>query len=332
MVNLSTKYMGFDLKSPIIPSASPLMREVDNVKQMEDAGAGAVVLDSLFEEEIKFEAEELNHFLEFGSESFAEATSYFPEHNEYLTGPDQYLERIRKMKEAVDIPVIASLNGVDDGGWIHTAKKIEQAGADALELNIFILETEMNVSSDEIEKRYLDIIKAVKNDVNIPLAVKTGPYFSAFASMAKKMTDEAGANALVLFNRFYEPDLDIENLHVEPNLVLSDPLEMRLPLQWTAILYSHIKASLAITSGVYSHIDVLKAMMAGADAAQMTSVLLKKGIGTIKTILDDMTTWMEEHEYASIDDMQGSLSLKSCPDPTAYERSNYMRMLRSYTT
>ncbi|MFC1564012.1 dihydroorotate dehydrogenase-like protein [candidate division KSB1 bacterium] len=331
MSDLSTKYMGFDLKSPIIPSASPLMREVDNVKKMEDAGAGAVVLDSLFEEEINFEEDELNHFLEYGTEAFAESTTYFPQQEEYVMGTDLYLERIRKMKEAVDIPVIASMNGIDDGDWTKTAKLIQEAGADALELNIYILNTNFNVTSGEIEKLYFDILRNVKSQLSIPVAVKLGPYFSSFAWMAKKLSDEAGADALVLFNRFYQPDFDIFNLHVDSHLVLSNPNEMRLPMQWIAILYGNLKASLALTTGVHAHEDAIKAFMAGADVAMTTSALLENGIGHITKLLDGIKGWMLEHEYGSLSDMKGSLSLQKCPDPDAFERANYMKMLRSYT-
>ncbi len=331
MSNLSTKYMGFDLKSPIVPSASPLMREVDNVKKMEDSGAGAVVLDSLFEEEINFEEDELNHFLEYGTNSFAESTTFYPQQEEYIMGPELYLERIRNMKSAVDIPVIASLNGVDDGDWTKTAKLIEEAGADALELNIYIMETDFSVTSQKIETLYFDILKHVKSQLSIPVAVKLGPYFSAFANIAKGLSDDAGADALVLFNRFYQPDFDIFNLHVESHLVLSNSNEMRLPMQWIAILYGNVKASLALTTGIHTHEDAIKGLMAGADVIMTTSALLNNGIEHIDKLNKGIIDWLEEHDYKDIDHMKGSLSLKKCPDPDAFERANYMKMLRSYT-
>jgi dihydroorotate dehydrogenase (fumarate) len=323
--------MGFDLKSPIVPSASPLMREVDNVKKMEDLGAGAVVLDSLFEEEINYEADELNHFLEYGTNSFAESSTFYPQQEEYLMGPDLYLERIRTLKSAVDIPVIASLNGVDNGDWTKTAKLIEEAGADALELNIYILQTDFNKTSGDVEKLYYDIISNVKTQLSIPVAVKLGPYFSAFANTAKKLSDEAGVDALVLFNRFYQPDFDIFNLHVESHLVLSDSNEMRLPMQWIAILYGHVNASLALTTGIHTHEDAIKGLMAGADVVMTTSALLKNGIGHLEKLNKGLSDWLTEHEYEDIDHMKGSLSLMKCPDPDAFERANYMKMLRSYT-
>ena len=329
MVDLSTKYMGFDLKNPIVPSASPLMEDVDKVRQMEDAGASAVVMDSLFEEQIKFESAELNYFLESGTEAFPESLTYFPTMDNFYMGPEIYLERVRKLKKTVGIPVFASLNGTDAGEWIKYAKLIEEAGADGIELNIYFLETSFSVESGSVEKRYLEILKAVKSSVKIPVAVKLSPFFSAMATMAKQLSD-AGADALVLFNRFYQPDFDLEKLEVVPSLVLSNPLEMRLPLRWVAILYGHIESSIAFSRGIYSHEDVIKAIMAGADVIQMTSVLLKEGIGKIKIILKNLEVWMEEYSYESISDMKGSLSQKNCPDPSAFERANYMKMLKSY--
>jgi len=331
MIDLSTKYMGLNLKNPIVPSASPLMRDIDKVRRMEDLGAAAIVMDSLFEEQIKYEAEELNYFLEYGTESFAESLSYFPSGDDFFLGPEIYLERIRNLKNAVDIPVIASLNGIDAGDWIKHSKLIEEAGADALELNIYFLETSFSVSSRDVEERHLEIVKAVKENVNIPIAVKFSPFFSSLASFAQELSDAGKADALVLFNRFYQPDIDIENLEVVPHLVLSDSHELRLPLRWIAILYGHITASMAITSGIHTYEDILKALMAGADVVQMTSVLLKDGIDIIKSFIDNISSWMEEHEYSSVDTLKGSLSQKSCPDPAAFERANYMNTLRSYS-
>jgi len=329
MTDLSTSYMGFNLKNPIVPSASPLSHDVDKVRLMEDCGAAAVVMDSLYEEQIKYEAAELNYFLEQGTEGSAESLTYFPSGDEFFVGAEFYLERVRKLKEAVEIPVIASLNGTDAGEWTRYAKLIEEAGADGLELNIYFIETSFQVSPGDVEKRHLDILKAVKSGVKIPIAVKLTPFFSAIATMSKKLSD-AGADALVLFNRFFHPDFDIENLDVVPHLLLSKPFEMRLPLMWIAILYGNINASLAITRGVHTHEDILKAMMAGADIAQMTSVLLKEGVEKIKPLLKDMAEWMEKHEYDSIETLKGSLSQKSCPDPSAFERANYMKVLKSY--
>ena len=330
MVDLSTEYMGFKLKNPIVPSASPLMKDIGKVRQMEDAGAAAIVMDSLFEEQIKYEAAELNYFLEEGTESFAESLSYFPSSDEFFMGPEIYLDRVRKLKEAVDIPVIASLNGTEAGEWTKYAKLIEEAGADAIELNVYFMETSFTIEQGTVEKRYLEILAAVKSGVKIPVAMKIGPFFSAMVFMAKRLSD-AGADALVLFNRFFQPDFDLEELEVVPSLVLSHPFELRLPLTWVAILYGHIESSLAITRGIHSHEGVLKAMMAGADIAQMTSILLKKGPGEIKNILDNLVDWMEKHEYDSINMMKGSLSQKSCPDPTAFERAHYLQILKSYT-
>ncbi|MFC1553997.1 dihydroorotate dehydrogenase-like protein [candidate division KSB1 bacterium] len=328
-MNLSTKYMGFELKNPIVPSSSPLMRKLDNIKKMEDAGASAVVLDSLFEEQIKYEAAELNYFLEHGTDSFQESTSFFPSSNEFFLGPELYLERLRKIKEAVDIPVFASLNGIDAEKWTEHAKLIEEAGADGLELNIYFLETGFNIAPGTVEKRYHEILDAVKSNVNIPVAVKLSPYFSSMASFAKEMSD-SGADGLVLFNRFYQPDLDIEELKVDPHLVLSNPDEIRLPIRWIAILFGHINASMAVTSGIHDHISVLKALMAGADITQMTSVLLMDGISKITEIINDLEKWMVDHEYESVDMMKGSLSQKSCPDPAAFERANYLQTLQSF--
>ncbi len=331
MIDFSTKYMGLNLRNPLVPSASPLTHSVDNVKKLEEAGAGAIVMDSLFEEEINLEAAELNHYLEYSTESFAESLSYYPTHEDYYVGPELYLERIKKLKSAVDIPVIASLNGKDTGTWTNYAKLIEEAGADAIELNIYLFETSFDITGTEVEKRYIDIVKSVKSNIKIPVAVKLGPFFSAFASHAKRLVDEGKADALVIFNRYYQPDFDIENLNVIPNLVLSDPLEMRLPLQWIALLYERVDASLAFTRGVHSHEDVVKAIMAGADVVQMASVLLKEGIGKLKDIFNDLKLWMEENEYESTDFMRGSLSHKFCPDPSALERANYMKILKSYS-
>ncbi|RJP23634.1 MAG: dihydroorotate dehydrogenase-like protein [Candidatus Omnitrophota bacterium] len=328
-MDLSTTYLGLKLKNPLAPSASPLSRDIDSIKKMEDAGASAVVLHSLFEEQIQFEAKELDHFLSHGAESYAEALSYFPKADEYAIGPDDYLEHIRKAKAAVDIPIIGSLNGVSTGGWIDYAKKMQDAGADALELNVYYIPTDPSVPTDKVEKVYLDIVKAVKKGVTCPVAVKLSPYFTSMSSMAQRLVD-AGANGLVLFNRFYQPDIDIENLEVGPNLMLSTPQEMRLPLRWIAILYGRIEADLAATTGIYTAEDVIKMLMAGANVTMMCSALLRHGVGRIREVLADLKKWMEEHEYESVEQMRGSMSQKSCPEPAAFERANYMKTLQSY--
>ncbi|MHB2150065.1 dihydroorotate dehydrogenase-like protein [Calditrichota bacterium LG25] len=328
-MDLKTKYLGLELKNPVVPSASPLSANVDTVKKMEDSGAAAVVMYSLFEEQIVHEQKELDTFLAQGSESFAEALSYFPEPDEFHNvHAEEYLEQIRKLKEAVDIPIIGSLNGVSAGGWMDYAKKIEEAGADALELNIYYIPTDPNMTSEQVEQMYIDDVKKVKETVNIPVAVKVGPFFTAFANMAKRLT-EAGADGLVIFNRFYQPDIDIEALDVVHDLEFSTSYELRLPLRWLAILYGQVNASLAATTGIHTGNDVLKAVMAGADVAMMASVLFQKGIKHIARVLGDIKYWMEAHEYESIEQMKGSMSVKSLAEPAAYMRANYMKTLQS---
>ncbi len=329
MVDLTTEYMGLALKNPLVPSASPLSSSVDNIKRMEDAGAAAVVLHSLFEEQIEFEAEALGHFLEYGTESFAEAITYFPAHDQFWREPEDYVELIRKAKEAVDIPIIPSLNGVSPGGWTGFAKRFEEAGADAVELNVYFIPTSFNLMSYDIEDLYVKLLRDVKQHVNIPVAMKLSPFFSAMPHVAS-MLDAEGASALVLFNRFYQPDIDIEELEVKSNLKLSTPVDMRLPMRWIAILYGHLNCSMALTSGIHSAEDVIKAVMVGADVANLCSVLLKQGIDQIGHLLEGVTAWMEEHEYESIEQMKGSMSHKSVPEPAAFERANYMKVLQSY--
>jgi dihydroorotate dehydrogenase (fumarate) len=329
MVDLATTYMGMKLKNPIVPSASPLSASLDTIKRMEDAGAAAVTLHSLFEEQIQFEAEALTHFLERGTDSFAEALTYFPAIHEYRREPDEYVEHIRKAKGAVDIPIIASLNGVSTGGWTGYAKRFEEAGADAVELNVYFIPTSFHLMSYDVEDLYVKLLKEVKKRVSIPVAMKLSPYFSAMPHVAS-MLDAEGADALVLFNRFYQPDIDIEDLEVTPNLQLSTPIEMRLPMRWIAILYGHINASMAMTSGIHSSEDVIKAVMVGADVANVCSVLLKEGVDKIEGLLQGVTAWMDEHEYESIEQMKGSMSHRSCPEPAAFERANYMKVLNSY--
>ncbi|MEJ2010351.1 MAG: dihydroorotate dehydrogenase-like protein [Acidobacteriota bacterium] len=347
MTDLGTTYLGFELKTPLVASASPLSEEIDNLRQLEDAGAGAVVLHSLFEEQIIKESEDLHKGLSAGTESFAESLTYLPEANQYKhapdfgavgsvpdmtrynRGPEGYLEHVRRAAEAVSIPVIASLNATSPGGWVKHARKIEEAGASALELNIYFLPTDPNVSASEIEKTYCDLVSQVKNTIRIPVAVKLGPFFSAMANFARQL-DKAGADALVLFNRFYQPDLDLENLEVVPTVNLSTSQELLLRLHWVAILYGHIRPDLAITGGVHNAEDVLKSMMAGARVAMMTSALLRNGIGHLDHLRKDLIRWMEEHEYESVRQMQGSLALRSVANPAAFERANYMRVLGSY--
>ena len=330
-MDLSTTYMGLELKNPIVPSASPLSHTVDSVKAMEDAGAAAVVVYSLFEEQIRHESGELDHYLSYGTESYAEATSYFPEPDHFNLTPYQYLDHIADLKKAVKIPVIGSLNGVSRGGWVKYAKNMEDAGADGIELNVYYIPTNTNLSGSEIENMYVDTLQAIKSNVKVPVAIKLSPYFTSLANMAKRL-DKAGADALVLFNRFYQPDFDLEKLEVVPNLVLSTNWEIRLPLRWIAILYGNVKASLAATSGVHSYEDVIKVMMAGGNIANVCSELLMNGIGRISDMLKGLETWMTEKEYSSIKMMQGSMSQKNVQEPAAFERANYMKTLQSYKT
>ena len=329
-MDISTNYMGLKLKNPIIPSSSlPLSETVDSVKRLEDAGAAAVVVYSLFEEQITHEAGELDHYLARGTESYAEALSFFPDMGDFKTGPDEYLKHISLLKESVDIPVIASLNGVSEGGWMKYSKMIEEAGADALELNTYYIPADMNIEGQEVEKIYLNNLKYVKEATKIPVAMKISPFFSSMANMAKKL-DDAGADALVLFNRFFHSDFDLEELEIIPHLELSTNWEMGLPLRWIAILYGSVEASMAATRGIQTHLDVLKIMMAGGDAAMMCSELIRSGYQGITEILNDLQIWMEEHEYDSIALMKGSMSQKSVGDKSAFERANYMKILQSY--
>ncbi len=325
-MDLSTTYLGLKLRTPLIPAASPLSEEIGTIKEMEDNGASAVVLYSLFEEQLRQESEELASHLQHGTESFAEALTYFPEPEEFRLGPDEYLKHIAKAKQAVRIPVIASLNGSSVGGWTSYAKGIQEAGADALELNIYYIPTDMKVTSAEIEQTYLDILSSVKAAVKIPVAVKLSPFFTNFANMAHRL-DQAGANGLVLFNRFYQPDIDLENLEIKPNILLSTPMAMRVPLRWIALLYGKLKASLAATSGVHRATDAIKMLMAGADVTQLCSTLLRHGVRQIGVVERDMVAWMEEHEYESVTQLKGSLSQKNCPEPSAFERAQYMRAI-----
>ncbi len=328
-MDLTTRYLGLTLRSPLVPSASPLSDDVDNYKRMEDAGAGAIVLHSLFEEQLTREQESLQQHLTYGTESFAEALTYFPEPQEFHRAPEDYLNLIRKAKEAVRIPIIASLNGASIGGWVDYARKMQQAGADALELNIYNIPTDVDRSAIEVEQSYIDILKAVKSVVSLPIAVKLSPFFSNMANMAKKL-DQAGANGLVLFNRFYQPDVDLDTLEIKASVLLSTPQAMRLPLRWIAILFGRVKANLAATSGIHTSQDVLKVLMVGADVAMMCSALLRHGIAHMKTVQAEMCEWMVEHDYESVQQLQGSMSQKYTSDPAAFERAQYMRAILTY--
>ena len=329
MTDLTTTYMGLTLKNPIVPSASPLAKRVDSIKQMEDAGAAAITMYSLFEEQIDLEALAQHNFIEQTTFMSAEATAYFPKAADYNRGPDGYLELIRQAKEAVDVPVIGSLNGVTPGGWTRYARLIQDAGADALELNVYMIPTRLDLTSDGVENTYLEVLRDVKASVKIPVAMKLSPFFSSLPNMARRL-DKAGANALVLFNRFYQPDFDLEELAVTPHLVLSTPWEMRLPLRWIAILYGHVKASMALTTGIHTPEDVVKSVMAGADIANVASVLLERGPGHISELIGGLSQWMEEHEYESVAQMKGALSQRNVTEPAAFERANYMKVLGSW--
>ncbi|MGE5264116.1 MAG: dihydroorotate dehydrogenase-like protein, partial [Acidobacteriota bacterium] len=329
MIDLSTTYLGLKLKNPVVPSPSPLMRHLDNIKRMEDAGAPAVVLHSLFEEQILRETEDLDHYLSVDAESVSEVRSYFPDLQRYNAGPDRYLDYVRQVKSAVGIPVIASLNGISSGGWTRYAKMIEDAGADALELNMYYVAANPAQTGSQIDEMYLDLVREIRATVRFPIAVKVGPYFTAFANFAQCL-DQAGANGLVIFNRFYQPDFDLESLDVVPDLALSTPSELLLRLRWTAILYGRVQADLAITGGVHNATEVLKSMMAGANVAMMTSALLEHGIDHLRGVLADLTKWMEDHEYESIRQMRGSMCQRAVAEPAAFERANYMKLLQSY--
>ena len=329
-IDLSTTYLGLKLKNPLVASASPLCEDVGNVRRLEDNGAAAVVLHSLFEEQIEHESDELDRWMRESSEISPEATSQLPELTHAVMAPDRYLSHIVKCKQAVRIPVIASLNGTTAGGWLRYAREMQQAGADALELNIYYIPVDASVTGDQVEERYIDLVRKVKAEVKIPVAVKLGPYFSSMANMAKKL-DAAGADGLVLFNRFYQPDYDLEAMEVVPNLILSNSHELLLRLNWIAVIYGSVKADLALTGGVHSATDVVKAMMAGARIAMMTSALLKRGISYLDSLATELLVWMGEHEYDSIRQMQGSMSRSAVTHPAAFERANYMKVLSSYS-
>jgi dihydroorotate dehydrogenase (fumarate) len=325
-MDLTTNYLGLELRSPLVVSASPLSEDIDNIKHMEDVGAAAVVLYSLFEEQLRQDRLELNQRLESGTESFAEALSYFPELDEFRLGSEEYLKHIAAAKKTTQIPIIASLNGSSVGGWTEYAKQIEKAGADALELNIYYIPTDLDMAGEVVEETYINILRAVKSEVTIPVAVKLSPFFSNFANMAKRL-DQAGANGLVLFNRFYQPDIELESLEVKPNILLSTPMAMRLPLRWIALLHGKLKGSLAATSGIHRAADALKMIMVGADVTMLCSTLIRHGIPQIALIERGMVEWLEEHEYESVSQLKGSLSQKNCEEPAAFERAQYMKAL-----
>jgi len=329
MVDLSTSYLGLSLKNPLIASASPLSQKVSTVQALEQKGVAAVVVYSLFEEQITMESLKLHEDLMRTSDTFAEAHSGFPDLGLYRMGPEPYLDHLRELKNSVQIPVIASLNGITPGGWVDYALKIEQTGVDALELNIYYLATDANQTAAQLEDSYIKLVSSICQRVRIPLAVKLSPFFTALPNFANKLV-QAGANGLVLFNRFYQPDFDLENLEVVPHLVLSDSNELRLPLRWIAILYGKVNADLALTSGVHSAEDMLKSLMAGACTVMVASEFLHNGIDQASKLLTDMQTWMETHEYLSVKQMQGSMSQQAVADPATFERVNYMKVLSSY--
>ncbi len=331
-MDLTTTYLGLKLRSPlIVGAAAPLTEDLDNLKRLEEAGAAAIVLHSLFEEQIRQEKLELYHHLNYGVESFAESLTYFPEpQTEYFhVGVKAYLEHIKTAKSLVNIPIIASLNGSHEGEWEHTAKQMEEAGADAIELNIYAVPTDMNKSGSELEYEYIRIVRTVKENLNIPVAVKLSPYFSNMANMAKRLV-ENGADSLVLFNRFYQPDIDIDNLEVTPNLLLSSPHDMRLPMRWIAMLYGRLDVDFAATSGIQRGTDAIKMLMAGPSVTAIVSALLNHGIAYLAAIETEMVQWLGEHDYHSLDQLRGSMSQINCPDESAFERVQYMRAIQSY--
>ena len=328
-MDLSTTYLGLKLPHPIMPGASPMVDKIDLVKRMEDAGAAAIVMHSLFEEQLMREELATYHHIDVHADSFAEAMTYLPRPDEFNLGPDQYLEQLVRIKQSVELPVIASLNGFTSGGWIRYAKLMQDAGANALELNVYYLATNSSETGDEVEQRTIDILKAVKQAVSIPVAIKLSPFFSSMSNMARRL-DDAGADGLVLFNRFYQPDIDVESLEVEPTLRLSDSSELNLRLRWLAVVSGHVRASLAVSGGVHTHIDAVKAVMTGAHAVQVVSGILQQGPDVIRRIREGLTQWLEEHEYDSLEQMRGSMNLLRCPDASMFERANYIRILQGY--
>lgn len=329
MPDLTTTYLGLDLKNPLVASASPLSKKLDRVRQLEDAGAAAIVMYSLFEEQITREVDDLDCYLNLATNSYAEALSYFPDLDHYNIGPERYLEHLRKVKEAVAIPVIGSLNGVSAGGWVDYARQIEQAGADALELNIYYLPTDMELSSSALEKIYVNLVREVRAAIHIPLALKLSPFVTALPHLARRFV-EVGANGLVLFNRFYQPDLDLEEGKVVPHLELSTSHELLLPLRWIALFYGRLYTDLALTSGVHRIQDVVKAVMAGANVAMLASELLQHGPARLGQLLTELDEWMEKHEYLSVAQMRGCMSQYAVAEPAAFERAHYMKALNLF--
>lgn len=329
MVDLSTNYLGIQLKNPLVASASPLAQKVETAQQIVKAGVSAIVMHSLFEEQILRESLKLNEDLSRGTDQFAEALSYFPQVGQYSVGPESYLRHLTNVKKSVNVPVIGSLNGISDGGWVEYAKRIQDAGADALELNLYVLPTNPTVTSADLETEYLKLINNIRKQVQIPLAVKLSPFFTSLPNFVNKLS-ETGVNGVVLFNRFYQPDFDLEKLEVIPHLVLSNSNEMRLPLRWIAILYGKIPIDFALTSGVHTAEDMLKALMAGAKVTMVTSAFLQNGVEHATIMLNDLAKWMEEHEYTSVSQMIGSMSQQAIAEPSLIERANYMKVLSSY--
>ncbi len=330
-VDLRTRYLGLELKHPIVASASPLTGSIDSLQRLQDAGVAAVVLPSLFEEQIEHEEMAAHDLMMYGAELSPEAQGFFPEMQNHPTGPDRYLKLITDAKQVLSVPVIASLNGYTPGGWTSIARQFQDAGADAIELNVYFLAASVEDTSAEVEQRYVDLVASVTRQVGIPVAVKVAPYFSAMANMALRLT-QAGASGLVLFNRFLQPDIVLEDLEVSPHLVLSTSDELRLALRWIAILRGRVGASLAATGGAHTPDDVLKLLLAGADCVMLASSLLTKGPGHVDTLVRGVRAWMTERDYTSVAQLKGSLSQQSCPDPDAFERANYMRALQSYTS
>ena len=328
-VDLSTKYLGLKLQNPLVISACPLTAEIDQLRRVEQAGAAAAVLPSLFEEQIEHDAEEIGKVYEFHTDSFAESLTYFPEQEDYRTGPEQYLDTIAAAKKAVRFPIIASLNGASRGGWVRYAKMMQEAGADALELNVYFVAAETDMTAADVEARYLDLVAAVKESISVPLAVKVGPYFSAMANMGLRLA-EAGADGLVLFNRFFQPDIDLETLEAKPQLHLSEPSELFVPLRWIALMHGRVNASLAATGGIHDAAGLLKALLAGADVGMIASTLYRKGVSQVGAILAGLREWMEQNEYDSVEQLKGSMSRENCPDPADFQRGNYMKTLTSY--
>jgi len=328
MLDLSTTYLGLRLRNPLVVSASPLSKRLDTVRRLEDAGAAAIVMYSLFEEQITHESLTLDHYLTRGTESYAEALNYFPDLDHYNLAPQQYLEHLHRVKQAIDIPVIGSLNGVSTGGWIEYARAIEAAGADALELNLYYVPTDPDLTSAELEDNYVNLVRDVRARVTIPIALKLSPFFTALPNIARRFVD-AGANGLVLFNRFYQPDFDLETLSVATHLTLSTSHDLRLPLRWIALLYGRIEADLALTSGVHTADGAIKAIMAGANVAMLASELLAHGTRRLGNILFDMQTWMESYEYESVTQMRGSMSQRAVAEPAAFERAQYLKALNA---